>query len=52
MRMADMIAVLDNGRITEYGSHDLLMHLNGTYAKLYNLQAKSYLNAPYKEQAV
>jgi ATP-binding cassette, subfamily B, bacterial len=43
VRMADAIAVLDAGRIVEYGSHDALMQLNGTYAKLYSLQAASYL---------
>jgi ATP-binding cassette subfamily B protein len=50
--MADTIAVLDNGRITEHGSHDYLMNLNGTYASLYKLQAKSYLSMAYKEQLV
>jgi ATP-binding cassette subfamily B protein len=42
VRMADVIVTLKNGRITEYGSHDKLMALGGTYAKLYNMQAEKY----------
>lgn len=45
VRMADTIAVLEGGRITEYGSHAELMRLNGAYARLYNMQAESYLPA-------
>ena len=40
--MADRIAVLDGGRLTELGTHaDLLAH-DGTYARLFNLQAQGY----------
>lgn len=42
VRMADRIAVLENGRITECGSHDELLSLAGAYAKLYALQAEKY----------
>ena len=42
VRMADKIAVLENGRITEHGSHDTLLSQNGTYAKLYRMQAEKY----------
>jgi len=42
VRMADLIAVLDDGKITEYGAHDALMAQGGTYARLYNLQAERY----------
>jgi ATP-binding cassette subfamily B protein len=42
VRMADMVAVLDEGHITEYGSHDELLSLGGTYAKLYKMQADRY----------
>jgi len=42
VRMADVIVLLDDGVITEQGSHDELMELNGAYAKLYNLQADRY----------
>lgn len=42
VRMADVIAVLENGKITEYGSHEQLLALAGTYAKLYTMQAEKY----------
>jgi ATP-binding cassette, subfamily B, bacterial len=42
VRMADLIVVLDGGRIRETGSHDELMRHNGLYAELYRLQAKAY----------
>lgn len=42
VRQADKIFVLENGQITESGNHDELMTKNGTYANLFNLQAKWY----------
>jgi ATP-binding cassette subfamily B protein len=42
VRMADQIAVLDRGRITEHGSHAELMALGGHYAQLFALQARGY----------
>lgn len=42
VRMADMIAVLEDGKVSEYGSHEQLVSLGGTYAKLYNMQANMY----------
>lgn len=39
---ADKIYVMENGSITESGSHDELMLLNGTYAKMFNMQAEKY----------
>ncbi|MEM8534968.1 MAG: ABC transporter ATP-binding protein [Chloroflexota bacterium] len=46
VRMADMIAVIEHGRITEYGSHEVLMLANGTYARLYKMQAENYTLEP------
>jgi ATP-binding cassette subfamily B protein len=43
VRMADLIVVIDEGRIAETGSHDSLMARDGTYARLYRLQAGAYL---------
>lgn len=42
VRMADQIAVLDEGVISEHGSHESLMELDGQYAHLFNLQAAGY----------
>jgi ATP-binding cassette subfamily B protein len=42
VRMADRIAVLEYGQISEYGTHAELLAFQGTYAKLYSLQAESY----------
>jgi len=40
--LADLIVVLDNGQVTEVGSHHELMAEGGTYAELYQLQANAY----------
>lgn len=38
LRHADKIVVLEEGRVTEQGSHDELLELNGHYAELERLQ--------------
>jgi len=38
VRRADRIAVMEDGRITELGSHEELIALGGTYSRLYHLQ--------------
>ncbi len=42
VRMADQIAVLDEGAVVEYGTHAELLDMNGRYATLFNLQARGY----------
>jgi ATP-binding cassette subfamily B protein len=42
VRMADRIYVLKDGRITEGGTHDELIHRGGTYAQLFEMQAQHY----------
>ncbi|MFB7258670.1 ATP-binding cassette domain-containing protein [Streptomyces nojiriensis] len=39
---ADLILVLDKGRLVESGNHDSLMRLGGRYAELYGIQATAY----------
>ena len=42
VRMADRIAVLENGALTELGTHPELLARAGTYARLFNMQAEGY----------
>ncbi|WP_372784367.1 ABC transporter ATP-binding protein [Phenylobacterium sp.] len=42
VRMADAIAVLDGGRIVEFGPHEALMSAGGKYAELFEMQASAY----------
>lgn len=41
IQKADRIIVLDHGRIMEMGTHQELLHLNGMYKHLYDLQFNS-----------
>ncbi|MFL6047611.1 MAG: ABC transporter ATP-binding protein [Propionibacteriaceae bacterium] len=45
VRHADRIYVLQRGRVTEAGTHEELMELEGHYAELFRLQAAAYLSA-------
>ena len=42
VRMADLIVVLERGRVREMGSHEELMRAGDLYAELYELQARAY----------
>lgn len=41
-RMADLILVMEDGTITETGSHDELMAAGRGYARMFAMQARSY----------
>ncbi|BAY06886.1 ABC transporter-related protein (plasmid) [Anabaena cylindrica PCC 7122] len=42
VRMADKIAVIEDGVVVELGTHDELIQAGGRYAKLFLLQAAGY----------
>ncbi|HLF40275.1 MAG TPA: ABC transporter ATP-binding protein [Acidimicrobiia bacterium] len=42
VRMADMLVVVDGGKVVESGSHEELMARGGLYAELFGLQAGAY----------
>jgi len=42
VKMADRIYVVDHGEIVESGNHEELMQRKGSYAELYEIQAKHY----------
>ncbi|MGZ3376582.1 MAG: ABC transporter ATP-binding protein [Phenylobacterium sp.] len=42
VRMADAIAVLEAGKIAEFGSHEALKKAGGRYAELFEIQASAY----------
>ncbi|MFA6010397.1 MAG: ABC transporter ATP-binding protein [Desulfobacteraceae bacterium] len=44
VKMADRILVLAEGRIIESGTHDELMEKNGTYHRMFTMQALNYQN--------
>ncbi|HKC20540.1 MAG TPA: ABC transporter ATP-binding protein [Candidatus Dormibacteraeota bacterium] len=42
VRRADRIVFLEHGRLVEEGTHEVLMRLNGRYARLFRMQASAY----------
>lgn len=42
VRLASQIVVLEDGRVSEQGTHEELLRLGGTYATLFRLQARGY----------
>lgn len=42
-RAADLIVVLDGGRVVEVGTHETLSQADGLYAELYRLQARYFV---------
>ncbi|HVE94907.1 MAG TPA: ABC transporter ATP-binding protein [Acidimicrobiales bacterium] len=42
VRIADRIAVIEDGRVSELGTHDELLAHRGRYAELFELQASGY----------
>ena len=42
VRIADLICVIENGRVIEYGTHEELIRLNGKYRRMYDAQAERF----------
>ncbi|MCC5579596.1 ABC transporter ATP-binding protein [Microtetraspora sp. AC03309] len=51
VRDADILLVLDEGRVVEQGSHDELIATDGVYARLFGLQAEGYLPGQLSDAA-
>jgi ATP-binding cassette subfamily B protein len=53
VREADLILVLDGGRVVERGTHEQLVAINGLYAELYRTQfAVADSPTPYQQEAI
>ncbi|MCJ7696258.1 MAG: ABC transporter ATP-binding protein/permease [Anaerolineaceae bacterium] len=55
IKRADIIMVIDDGQISEMGTHEVLMRLKGHYFKLYTQQFRQELESkydPFQEQAI
>lgn len=44
VRMAELIVVVEGGRVVELGAHEELSAAKGLYAELFELQARAYRN--------
>lgn len=51
-KFCDRVAYLKNGKITELGTHDELMNLNGDYKELFQIQAKYYKDSHRGEEVL
>ncbi|MEU4624771.1 ATP-binding cassette domain-containing protein [Actinoplanes sp. NPDC023801] len=45
VRLADRIAVLQQGRVAEFGTHDELVAAGGRYARMFAVQARPFVTA-------
>lgn len=50
VKFCDKVAVFEDGRVTEYGTHDELMAQNGTYREMFTTQAKYYKEGAENEE--
>ncbi|MNY73817.1 Beta-(1--_2)glucan export ATP-binding/permease protein NdvA [compost metagenome] len=49
---ADLIVVMDQGRIAEMGSHLQLLEQGGLYASMFAIQYREYMKAPAVQDLV
>ena len=45
VQLADKVAVFDNGKVTEYGTHTELYAKGGIYTEMFDKQAQFYRNS-------
>ena len=50
--LADLIVVLDGGRVVERGAHEALLRAEGLYARIYRAQQRIQSRRPVREEAV
>lgn len=48
LSQADLILVMEDGRVTEQGTHDQLIHSDGLYSRIFNIQTA--LEEEFKEE--
>jgi ABC-type multidrug transport system fused ATPase/permease subunit len=52
IRRADQILVVRHGRITERGTHEELLALNGLYGRLAQIQGTTFIEEGFEKLAV